>query len=174
MRRTLLLCILAVAVLLAPLAAEAGRRAPGDGTLSVQRGRGQVVLNPFRGSVIGRVTRGQVWIRDLDPGDGGPPLVWGCDRGSGDLSERTADPDDIVKLCRGQNLRFRAVGGKYRVTVSARQGMFLSVVGRGRVELDGRGDERLVPDGVYSLNGEPFQSLPDYPELFVLGSPAMV
>ena len=171
MRRTLCLCIVVAVAALAPLA-DAGRRAPGDGTLSVRNGRGQVTLNPFRGSVIGRVTRGQVWIRDLDPGDGGPPLVWGCDRGSGDLSERTVDPDDIIKLCRGADLRFRAVGGKYRVTVNACQGMFLSVVGRGRVLLDGRG-EAGVRDGVYSFDGEPFQSLPDYQETFALGTPPL-
>ena len=80
-------------------------------------------------------------------------------------------------LYRGQGLRFRMVGGGYRVVVRG-SGISVSAVGRGVVMLDAEpkfaGDEA----GVYSLDGvdcslEPAlcTPLPTEPERFTLEPP---
>ena len=78
-------------------------------------------------------------------------------------------------LYRGQGLRFRMLGGGYRVVIRG-AGIDVEAVGRGIVTLDG---EPRVPGedvGVYSLDGadcelEPQRCspLPTEPERFFLG-----
>jgi hypothetical protein len=130
-----------------------------DGVLSVKNGQGKVTLTPFNGSVLGRVGSGKIVIVDPALGDGGRYDVWGCDKQT-DTEHAT--------VCAGSNLRFRIVDGRYKVYVRG-TGMSLSVVGRGQVTLDGRGDDpTVVSDGVYALNDAPYKSLPDFEKTFPL------
>ena len=71
-------------------------------------------------------------------------------------------------MCIGRNISFRAVDGRYAVTVLG-SGIYLSAVGRGTVLVDGAGDQG-VADGVMSIDDEPYQSLPDIATSFELGT----
>jgi hypothetical protein len=63
------------------------------------------------------------------------------------------------------------VGGFYSITIKG-YGINISAVGHGRVWLDGSGDDTGLPDGVYSFNDGPFQSLPDGGKWFPLAAPS--
>lgn len=136
-RKTLVLAaLLALAV---PVGALAASRA-GDGTLAVEDGRGKV--NVFaRGALIGRLDRGSVTIFDLTPNDAYAPVV------SGDDQPILVVGENGLKY-RGQGIRFRIIGGSFRVVVQGR-GIDLSAVGRGNGFLEG---ESLEP-GLFSLDG---------------------
>jgi hypothetical protein len=164
-RRLLVLtCLLA---LLVP-AASAGNRQRADGTLSIRDGRGSVVVHA-RGAVIGQLTRlernGKLVIEDPFEGDGSSPKVVGADW----YRER---PDGTL-VYGGKAIRFRLIGGRFVLRVTNAVGLQLSVVGRGRVTLDGAGslEEGVTSDGVYSLNGEEAESLPDDATTFPLQAP---
>ncbi|MDQ2983748.1 MAG: hypothetical protein M3R70_07465 [Actinomycetota bacterium] len=159
MRRLPLLALLAL-VLATPAFALPG--AEEDGSLSVKRGRGYVGLR-FDGAVLGRVAHGSVRISDPLSTDGLGPEFFGCDY--------QRDVNDTTTYCSGDDIRFRAFGGKYSVRVKGR-GIFVSAVGHGKVMLDGRGDETDRPDGVYSFNDADYESLPDDPRQFVLAAPS--
>ncbi len=163
MRKLLLvLCTLTVAV----ATSVAGAAAPTAGTLSVERGKG-VVMVDLRGSLLGRLVSGTLRVTDLTPYDRYAALVVGRKLTQERLGPRTV-------LYRGQGLRFRMVGGGYRV-VARGSGISVSAVGRGVVLLDA--EPRFPGDdiGVYSLDGvdcslEPSlcTSLPTEPERFSL------
>jgi hypothetical protein len=139
MRRPLTL--LALLALLLPVAGLAAARA-GEGTLSVADGRGKITVQA-RGAIIGRFDAGAVVITDLTPLDVSDPIVWGDDR------DRKLLPDGGI-VYTGKDVRFRVIGGSYRVVVRNATGIDLSVVGNGSVLLEGD-----WPDpGVYSLDGE--------------------
>ena len=94
----------------------------GEGTLSVEDGHGKVTLQA-RGGVIGRLDRGFVTIHDLSPEDAFEPWVVGDDqpvRFVGESGIRYG----------GVGLRFRLVGGSYRIVIEGR-GIDLSVVAKG-------------------------------------------
>jgi hypothetical protein len=158
MRRKLLLVMLLTACL-GVSAAFAGD-APGDGTLSVKRGRGTITLK-FTGTVIGRIN-GAMRVHDFRLSDGTIPQLVGC-------------RNKVRRLllgwyvCRGRNVSFRILDGKYRVDLTG-VGIFLSAVGHGSVTIDGIGDEG-ASDGVMSLNDGPYQSLPDESKTFPLEAP---
>jgi hypothetical protein len=160
MRRALVISLLTLG-LGVPAVALAGDTAGDDGTLSVRSGRGTVGLNLSRGAVIGRLARGYVKVDDWVDTDNTRIDFWGCDH--------TKDVDENTTVCGGTYIRFRLIGDRYRLTVRG-SGVFLSAVGLGRVYLDGRGDPEagIFRDGVYSLNGEPYKSLPDEPDSFLL------
>jgi hypothetical protein len=156
MRKTVLIllgCLLAV-----PAAAAAlPSLTTGDGALSVSDGRGEITLGGragMLGGVIGRFDSGCVSITDLTPEDLNFPLVWGDDDPQVDL------PRGGVKYC-GASVRFRLIGGKFRVVVAGRgndlgaRGIDLSAVGVG----DGTivATDRRQP-GVYSLDGDDCRS----------------
>lgn len=151
------------------LAGSAGAAEPNGGMLSVERGKGVVVIE-IRGSVLGRLTSGSLRVTDNTPRDRYLALVVGRRLTQERIGLRTV-------LYRGQGLRFRMVGGGYRIVVRG-TGIALSAVGKGFVSLDG---ERRVPGedaGVYSFDGvdcgvEPAlcTPLPDEPERFTLGPP---
>jgi hypothetical protein len=143
-----------------------GATAQPTGELSVERGRGSVVLE-IRGSVLGRLGAGTLRVTDMSPRDPYAPLVNGRK-----LVEERVGPRTVVY--RGFGLRFRMLGGSYRIAARG-NGISLSAVGRGFVTLDG--DPRLATDdaGVYSLDGadcsvEPFACLPlpDEPQRFAI------
>jgi hypothetical protein len=125
--------------LLVPVAAMAASRA-GDGTLSVENGRGKVTVQA-RGGLIGRLDRGTVTVFDLTPNDANVPVVSGAD-------QRLVPVGANGIRYRGSGIRFRVIGGSFRVVLDGR-GIDLSVVGRGFGSLEGdRGDS-----GLYSLDG---------------------
>lgn len=137
MRKTLfLLALLAVAL---PVAAVAMTRA-GEGTLSVEDGRGKVNVSA-RGGVIGRLDRGTVTIFDTTPEDDNLPVVTGDDQPVVLVGENGI-------RYRGAGIRFRVIGGGFRVLIQGR-GIDLSVVGKGTGFIEG---DILTP-GVYSLDG---------------------
>jgi hypothetical protein len=157
MRR--LVCFTVLAIALAGTAAGfALASTTDDGTLSVKAGVGKVNLN-FNGSAVGRVAHGSITLVDPLVGDGWGIVTWGCDSGS--YRESTGDGDGEVSVCKGNGLRFRAIGGRYQIKLKG-SGIYLSAVGQGTAFLNGAGDDPSVDsDGTYSLNDQPYKSLPD-------------
>ena len=137
MRKTSL--CLALLALILPVAAFAVVDA-GDGTLSVEDGRGKVSLQA-RGGVFGRVDRGTVTVWDTSPADASFPVVTGADQPEAFLV------DGGVRY-RGTGIRFRVIGGGFKLLIQGR-GIDLSVVGKGSGFIEG---DTLEP-GVYSLDG---------------------
>jgi hypothetical protein len=142
---------------------------PTSGTLSVDRGKGVVMID-FRGSALGKLATGTLRVTDQTPNDRYTALVVGKK-----LTQDRIGPRTVVY--RGTGLRFRMLGGGYRMTVRG-SGIALSAVGRGVVMLDG--EPRFPGDdvGVYSRDGvdcsvEPVSctSLPTDPERFALEPP---
>jgi hypothetical protein len=125
-------------------AAAAALAQPAPGTLSVERGRGVVMID-LKGSVVGRITSGSLRVTDHTPNDRYTAVVYGRK-----LMQERAGPRTIVY--RGAGLRFRMLGGGYRI-VARGSGITVSAVGRGSVMLDG--EPRFTADdlGVYSLDG---------------------
>jgi hypothetical protein len=85
-------------------------------------------------------------VTDRTPND---PYA-GSITGKNIVAERRLGPAKL--LIRGQGLRFRMLGGSYRLVIRG-AGIAVSARGRGNVELDG---ERLFPwedTGVYSVDG---------------------
>lgn len=161
----LLLCAFA----LVSLASTAAGAKPTAGTLSVERGKG-VVMVDLRGSLLGRLTTGSLRVTDNTPNDRYEALVVGRKVTQERLGPRTV-------LYRGQGLRFRMLGGGYRV-VARGSGISLSAVGRGVVMLDAEPQFAGDETGVYSLDGidcglDPAECtpLPTEPERFTLEPP---
>jgi hypothetical protein len=169
MRRLVRLTVLALA-LAAPAVAYAavGGLGSDDGTLSVRNGIGRVYLN-FNGSVVGRLSgRGYVQVTDPNPNDGYGFVFTGCDV--------EYDKTTSTSVCRSDGkdtvVRFRAIGGKYVVTVRG-FGIFLSAVGHGYATLNGAGDTPDIDfDGQYSVNDGPYKSLPDLGGTVLLAAPS--
>ncbi len=161
------LCTFCAAALAGSLAWAAG---PTAGTLSLERGKGAVMID-LRGNVLGRLTTGVLRVTDQTPNDRYGALVVGRK-----LTQERLGPRTVVY--RGQGLRFRMVGGGYRIVVRG-TGISVSAVGRGVVMLDG--EPRFPGDdvGIYSHDGadcstepENCLPLPTEPERFVLEPPA--
>jgi hypothetical protein len=137
---TLLACSLAAA---AALSGSAGAADPDFGTLSVERGRGVVILD-LRGSVIGRLGNGTLRVTDLTPRD-----KWGATVVGRRMTEERISPRTM--LYRGQGISFRTHGG-HRIVVRG-NGISLSASGRGTVSLDGEPRVTGEDVGVYSIDG---------------------
>ena len=140
--------ILGVLALAVPAAGLASKRDPADGTLSLRGGHGTFTVSA-RGAVIGSFVRGKVIITDPVDGDGTGPIV------SGDDWQK--DRDEKTTVYGGTKVRFRMIGGTFRIRVIG-TGVNLSVVGRGTVTLNGAG---TADDGSYSVNGSPYADVPD-------------
>lgn len=138
--RKALLTLLGLGVLAAPAAVLAASGALGDGTLSIDDGRGTVTVQA-RGAVLGRLEQGSITVADRSPDDLSQPIVYGWD-------ERVLRLDDTVVYV-GDKMRFRVLGGSWRIVVRG-IGIDLSAVGRGTVRLKGEG----LDPGVYSTDGE--------------------
>jgi hypothetical protein len=162
----LFVCAIASAVALAGLATAA---TPGSGVLSVEHGRGTITVD-IRGSLLGRLTTGTLRVTDLTPRDPFVPTVVGRKLTSTRLGPRTV-------LYRGQGLRFRTLGGRYRIVIRG-SGISVSAVGRGAVVLDGDPRMPFEDVGVYSLQEgvdcelepELCVSIPTEPERYPIGS----
>jgi hypothetical protein len=122
---------------------------PGDGTLVIKGGRGTIILQ-VKGAVIGKMGNGKLTLTDNDPYDENSPFVRG-------RLQRKTELTDQTTVYKGQYIRYRMVEGSYRLKFEG-SGIQLSAVGRGWVTFDG--DDRYDTDGVYSLNGEEFQPIP--------------
>jgi hypothetical protein len=160
--RKLLLTALALLALAAPAAALALTHASNDGTLAIRDATGKIRIQAV-GGFLGRVDKGRVTIVDPVDGDGTGPIVSGCDTPA---KYTDTDLGGTTAVCSGTKLRFRLVGGKFKVLITG-QGIDMSVVGHGLVMLNGAGGD----DGRYSLNGDDFRSLPDLVQTFALAAP---
>ena len=153
-----LLPIAALAALLLPSLGSATTGSMSDGTLSIRDGRGKFTINA-RGGVIGSFSRGRVIITDPIDGDGTGPIVsgddWHHDRG------------DTTDIYGGTKVRFRLIGGTFKIQVIGR-GVNLSVVGRGTVTVNG--DDDSLDDGSYSVNGGDYVPVPAGPFSFPLNA----
>ncbi len=151
--------IVALAALVFPTLAVAVVRNTGDGTLSLMDGRGTFTINA-KGGVIGSFAKGRVIITDPIEGDGTGPIVslsgddWHKDRG------------DTVDVYGGTKIRFRLIGGAFKIKVVGR-GINLSVVGRGQATINGEG---TLDDGSYSVNGSAYLAVPFDPFTFTLNA----
>jgi hypothetical protein len=143
------LALIAGVLLVLPAAAGADPAGPGDGTLAVSAATGSVSI-AVRGALIGQVDRGRVVLEDRDPKDGRPPVVWGF--------ESKRDVTDTKSLYAGTDIRFRIIGGFFRVKVVG-TGLDLSLVGRGSVTLVPAAG--LTSTGTYSVDGGPDLPFPD-------------
>jgi hypothetical protein len=160
MRHTTLL-LAPILALATPAVALAVRAGASDGTLSVSHGTGMVVVSAH-GSLLGRLAVGKVVVEDADPNDGVAPIVNGADK--------TKTINDTTVVYTGANIRFRIVGGSFKVRVVG-AGIDLSTAGRGYAIL---GPDPSNPDtavtGTYSLNGGNDTSLPAFSTKLTLGS----
>jgi hypothetical protein len=156
MRRLLTLAMLAALAL--PASSGARERGPNDGTLSVKDARGTITLN-VRGGLIGSFANGRVTISDPIEGDGTGPIVTGEDFPPIERNETTT-------TWRGNKVRFRIIGGAFRVVIKGR-GINLSLVGKGNVTLNGAG---TLDDGMYAVNGEVYSLIPELPVTFALSA----
>jgi hypothetical protein len=156
MRRLFIICAFCAA-LAVPAAALGVAAAPGDaGTLVVKDGsapKGTAVATlVIRGAAIGQITgSGKILISDETPDDGYTFEVTGSDW------HKEIDTGTLYRGA-GPDFRFRAVGGLYKITIYG-SGVDLVASGRGTVFLTGS-PEAPARDGVYSLNGGDFKSLP--------------
>lgn len=156
MRASRLLLLTAAALLSLAATAVGTAARPGpveDGTLSVRDGRGMIVLR-MRGGVIGRFARGKLTVTESNS-DADTVIVRGEER-SREINERTT-------VYSGKNIRYSIAAERRAVVRIEAVKINFSAVGRGEVVLDGSGDsdEGIFFDGSYSLNGEPYKSLPD-------------
>jgi hypothetical protein len=150
------LLLSASAALALPGLGWAVTRALDDGTLSVRNGDG-VIFVSARGTVIGACDQCRVSIVDPSPGDGAPAVVTGY--------EDHRDISDSRDLWSGKDVRFRMVGGVFKIKVSG-SGIDLGVVAKGW----GRIQAYDSNTGTYSVNGEPRRQLPEQREVFTLTS----
>jgi hypothetical protein len=152
-----LLTFAMLAALALPAASAARDQGANDGTLSVRDARGTVTIS-VRGGVIGSFARGSVRISDPVDGDGTGPIVTG--------DEWSNERDATTTTWGGTRVRFRIIGGAFRIVVKGR-GINLSLVGKGNVTLDGAG---TLDDGSYSVNGGEYLAMPGFPLPFPLSS----
>jgi hypothetical protein len=145
-----LVALVLLLVLVVPSAAWALRRAPGDGTLSVQRADDYVALN-FRGAVLGRTT-GYLEVVEPQDRDCSAQTVFGA-RFTREIEDRMGR---LVCRYLGANVRFRLVGGRQWVRVYGPE-IWISAVGRGDLWLRNRFEDEV---GTYSVDGERPATLP--------------
>jgi hypothetical protein len=159
MWKLLVPCLLALATPATAYTSTSGLPPRGNGTLSIREARGVVQLNA-RGSMTGRLN-GRLTITDPKPYDSKRPVVYGA--------TKTIYRSEKTTVFQGKNLRFRLVGSLFQIRAEGKA-MFVSAIARGRGVLDGAGDPsaNIFYDGVWSLNEEPYKSLPDDPSSFEL------
>jgi hypothetical protein len=153
--RTLLVA-LASAALALPALAWATSGAADDGTLSVKNGDG-VIFVVARGTIIGACDKCRVSIVDPSPDDGSPAVV--------DGAETHKDVSDTHDIYSGTDVRFRLVGGFFKIRVSG-SGIDLGVVAKGWVRIQGYDSNT----GTFSVNGATPRLLPSDREVFTLAT----
>jgi hypothetical protein len=164
-RQTLLLALLAA--LTAPAVASAVPDATAEGTLALRGGDGRLALVGFKGAFIGRVDDGRLTIVEPKSGSCDTPLVWNWES----VQEKTIPGGELGQgllacVYSGVDMRFRLTGTMQEVRLKG-QNIGASIAGRGTAIVEGDGG---FFDGMYSLNGDDFRSLPDEAARFVLGT----
>lgn len=164
MRRIVLL-FTALAALAAPAGVLAAHRAAGDGTLVVRNGAAPtdppvptpVVSLKINGTVIGEVRNawGKIII-DAGPKGDGVQVT-----GAGNAHDVTNPKGTSAQWWAGTDFKFRATGTNVTLLIYG-SNVYLFAVGTGSVQLAGTPD-MASGDGKYSLNGDPFKSLPGAP-----------
>ena len=144
MRRLLVPALFAALVV--PAVALATPKATGDGTLAVKNGDGYVFISG-RGDLIGASDECRVRKYDPYPDDGTGPIVAGA--------EDHDDIDDSTDLYRGKDVRFRMIGGTFKIRIWG-SGIDLSVVAKGWGRIKGSDSNT----GWYALNGGDRRLLP--------------
>ena len=154
MRYRYVLLAAVVAAMAAPAAGaqSVDRYLAAGGTLSLRDGVGSAAVLG-RGGIIGKVDRGRVRIRDLRDDDGTDINVWG--------EEWSREIDSRTTVYGGKELRFRALGGAWRVRMKGRA-IDASAAGRGLVLLRGT-------DGTFAIDGDEYRDWPDEPSAFRFG-----
>jgi hypothetical protein len=137
--------LLTLFALAAPLAAFAGPRVAGDGTIAVRD------LNGFfsvaaRGATAGRCDRCFLRIEERNEDSPIDPLVFGA-------RAQDLDGDGETDRYRVRDGRWKIIGGNFFVRVSGATDADISIVGRGFARLRGTG-------GTYSVNGGDFLAVP--------------
>lgn len=169
MRRILLICAL-LALLALPAAGVARGAAPAKpGYVVVRKASGDGGVNGrpvatvvVQGFLLGRISQeARVDVYQLPSAAGqGAVQVKGTDLSTNAITWRGfAGKHSLTgKEYTGSNLRFRAIGGYYRVVVRG-SGVYLYAGGQGYVTLRG---SRFHPkaDGKFSVNRSAFRSLP--------------
>ena len=143
--------MLTLALLVAPAVAFAAATAPGDGTLVVRKASGKITVNG-RGIVFGRFDEGTLTIVDYNPDDAIEPQVNGWDR-------KVALAADGKWQYKGDHIRFRFFGGRYKLVFTGASGIDISAVGSGRVTLAGAGPFFVDDYGFFSVDGAKLQPL---------------
>ena len=151
-----ILAVFASAALALPALAWATSGAADDGTLSVKNGDG-VIFVAARGTIIGACDHCRVSIVDPSPDDGAPAVVNGA--------ETHKDVSDTHDIYAGSDVRFRLVGGFFKVRISG-TGIDLGVVAKGWCRLQAYDSNT----GTFSVNDAPDRPLPADREIFVLTS----
>jgi hypothetical protein len=162
--QALVIAALAAAALAAVAAADDLRQPATDGTLSVRDGRATIQLR-MKGSLIGRLTKGQLVVNDSTAGTT-RVVVRGAER-ERDVSAKTT-------VYTGWNIWFRVADDKRFTVKLAGKGLNFSAVGRGDGWIDGYGDpdDGVFFDGSYSLNDTDYPTLPNERTRFELaGTP---
>jgi hypothetical protein len=126
------------------------------GTLSIESGRGTVVLTG-KGIVIGRLDKGDLKIVDLSPLDQWSPRVNGVPRGK------------TVGL-RGKDVNFYVPGGRYRITVRG-EGFSISARGQGVVVMTGSPDAAGAT-GTYAVGDAGPSAIPSDAQTVSFGASA--
>ncbi len=158
MRR--LVVSLSLLALATPFAAAASVSAPGDGTLSVRDLDGRVTV-AAKGAVIGRCDQCILTLDEREGADEILPVVSGA-RGV------DTDDDGAKERFAGKDLRWKVIGGSFRMTVRQGVDVDLSVVGKGpRVTIAGT-------KGSYTLNSSPSAPVLTVPNVFALNSTAVI
>jgi len=156
MRRLLTFAVLVLALAL-PAGAAARSFNSSDGTLSVKDARGIITIQG-RGGVIGSLAKGSVLINDPVDGDGTGPIVTGDDW--------SKDKTETATIWGGTKVRFRIIGGTFRIVVRGR-GINLSFVGKGNIIVNGAGTD---DDGSYAVNGGDYNLIPAFALPFALSA----
>jgi hypothetical protein len=151
---------LTLLALATPIAASASTSAPGDGTLAVRDLDGRVTVYA-RGAVIGRCDQCTLTLDEREGADTISPVVSGA---------RGVDTDDDGAKERfvGKDLRWKVIGGSFKMIVRGGVDVDLSVVGKGpRVLIAGT-------NGTYSLNGSTQAPVLPDPNIFALNATAII
>jgi hypothetical protein len=137
MRR--LVVFVTLLALAAPLTAAGTALAPGDGTLSVQNLDGFIEIRA-KGAVIGRCDQCNLLLVERIGADEIDPVV------SGPARRIDVDADGDNERFIGRDLRWKMLGGSFRMVVRSGVDVDFSAVGNGRVWVRGT-------KGTYVLNG---------------------
>jgi hypothetical protein len=156
----MLICLLAGALVPAALA---GPAVFGDGSLAVRGAAGDpgqaVVTITITGAVVGQIDHGRVMIDDPSSSDGPPAIVTG--------DEKRREVSSTATMYSGTDVRFRAVGGRYRIRIFG-SGISVNAIGQGNVRLVG--SSFLAPSAWYAVNGGDKKPLPDLGVSFPLAA----